>query len=138
MNRIALIFGLLLAGCLPGGAVTHDFKAPVGALSVTELAAAAPPAKALAMAAVTRKVAAGIRSGELKSVADVQDFEKTQMAGTASVYAALVDAQDARLAKDSAGNLQFVAGPDGNPDLEATAKIWDETADGFERAGKGK
>jgi hypothetical protein len=57
---------------------------------------------------------------------------------TISAYAKLKENQEARLGRDKDGYLDFIRKPDGTPDFDATAKVWEETADGFDKIAKGK
>ncbi len=137
---LAVLLALVIGhpGCAPVGGVRDDGARhlPAGQSEVTLAAAAAPRDKAALLAEVARQTASEIRAGRLKEYADIEAFESPKNRASVSAFEPLRDAQDARLGRDKQGNLDFVRGPDGKPDLEATAKIWDETADGFARAAK--
>ncbi len=143
----ALCLCIILAGCgvnwRPSDAAKPEPPAPAVA-TVADSAASTARTKAAMQADVARQVAAFIRAGSPKEYADIEDFEspKNKAIGlpesTKKIYEPLRNAQDARLAKDKDGNLDLIRGMDGKPDFEATAKIWDETADGFDKIAKGK
>lgn len=85
--------------------------------------------KARLMAEVARKVAAKIRAGEFKSYSEVEDFEQPLNKAAVPNYEPLRNAQDAMLGKDGDGNLKL-SGPE-------DAKVWEETAAGFDRVANG-
>lgn len=141
MNRSILVIALLLSGC---GAVhwrpsqvEKPEPPPPAVVTVTDSAEFAAREKFRLMADVARQVATKTRAGEFKSMADLEDFQ-SPLDKAAFDYSKLTAAQEARLPKDKDGYLDFIRGADGKPDFEATAKIWDETADGFDKIAKGK
>lgn len=140
MNRSILIAALLLSGCgIHWRPAPKDETAPAPfVVTVTDSAEFAGREKFRIQADVARQVAKKTRAGEFKSMADLEDFQSPLNVGSVSAYDKLKAAQEARLPKDKEGYLDFIRKPDGTPDFEATAQVWDDTAAGFDKIAKGK
>jgi hypothetical protein len=140
VSRYLLIAALLLSGCGVNWRPSTDKPEPPApaAATVTDGAESALREKSRLMADVARQVADYIRSAKPEAFIDIEDFESPKNKATAAAFENLKTLQDGRLGKDKDGFIDFIRKPDGTPDFEATAKIWDETAAGFDKVAKGK
>jgi hypothetical protein len=128
-----LILSVALCGCGVNWFPSDSGNHPVNPDSspIEQAAADTMRSRAAMMADFARQVAKKQRAGEFREYADLEDFESALNQSLAKpdtirkLYQQLRDEQEARLKKDSDGNL-VLSGPD-------DAAVWEETAAGFER-----